>query len=124
REVCPTDRERLPGRAATSAGDLADKNAGAPGGSEASTPAGKLAGWWGLIVLVAHLPSTRAEPESSQSVMTRTAAMPAWQNVRCQAAEGHQRRTSATPSAAKPTSAASNASSWTQPIAKEVEVIE
>jgi hypothetical protein len=122
REVCPTDRERLAGGAATLAGDPADKNVGAGGGPESCKLAGKLAGWWGLIMSVAHLPSTRAEPESSQAVMTRMAAMPVWQNVRCQAAEGHQRRTSATPSATRPTSAASSASSWTHPIAKEVEV--
>jgi len=74
-------------------------------------------------VLAAQPPSARAEPESSQAVTPSTARMPAWQRVRCQAAVAHPRRTSATPSAISPTSAASSASSCSHAVARDAFVI-
>src|ERR1035437_1058704 len=73
--------------------------------------------------LAAQLPSTRAEPESSQIVTTSTAVTPAWQTVRRHAAVGIQLRNSATPSAISPTSTASSASSCSHAIARDAFVI-
>ena len=45
---------------------------------------------------LAHLANARADPENSQTVMTSTAATPAWQITRRQAADGVRRASSAT----------------------------
>jgi hypothetical protein len=75
------------------------------------------------MALAAHPAIPRAVPDNSPAVISSTAAMPACENSRPQAAAWHQRRRAATTNATKPASSASNASTRSHTTDKSGEFI-